>query len=343
MDDMPRPRPPHLQRHVTRHGKVVWYVRIDCGPLIRIKGDYGSESFMGAYHAAVAGTPLPGPRKPSTGTLAWLLERYRETDAWSVLSIATRRQRENIFRRVVETAGREPYTAIDRKTIIAGIERRKPYQGRHFLDAMRGLFRWAAKAGHVNADPTAGVDAPAKRKGGGFPPWTEDDVARFEARWPVGTKERVWLDVLQYTGLRRGDAVQLGRQHIKNGVATIRTEKSQDQVTVTIPILPVLQATLDAGPCGELAFICGAHGTPMTKEGFGNEFRKACRAAGVRKSAHGLRKIGAQRAAENGATVNELEAIFGWSGGRMASHYTREADRVKLAKGAIGKLARNGG
>jgi len=123
-------------------------------------------------------------------------------------------------------------------------------------------------------------------------------------------------------------------------VATIRTEKSQDQVTVTIPILPVLQATLDAGPCGELAFICGTHGQPMTKEGFGNEFRKACRAAGVRKSAHGLRKIGAQRAAENGATVNELEAIFGWSGGRMASHYTREADRVRLAKGAIGKLTR---
>jgi hypothetical protein len=39
----------------------------------------------------------------------------------------------------------------------------------------------------------------------------------------------------------------------------------------------------------------------------------------VNKSAHGVRKFGATRAANNGATVAELEAIFGWIGGRMAS------------------------
>ena len=65
---------------------------------------------------------------------------------------------------------------------------------------------------------------------------------------------------------------------------------------------------------------------------------RAARAAGVRGSAHGVRKIAATRAANNGATVAELEAMFGWTGGRMASHYTREADRRRLAKGAISKL-----
>ncbi len=58
------------------------------------------------------------------------------------------------------------------------------------------------------------------------------------------------------------------------------------------------------------------------------------------KSAHGVRKIGATRAANNGATVAELEAIFGWQGGGMASLYTRAADRARLAKGAIAKLER---
>jgi integrase len=165
-----------------------------------------------------------------------------------------------------------------------------------------------------------------------------DDVTKYEARWPIGTRERVWLDVLLYTGLRRGDAVALGRQHVRDGVATLRTEKTG--VTVTIPILPALAATLAAGPCGELAFICGEGGKPLTKESFGNAFREACRAAGVRKSAHGVRKIGATRAAENGATVAELEAIFGWQGGGMASLYTRAADRARLAKGAMSKLAK---
>ena len=51
-------------------------------------------------------------------------------------------------------------------------------------------------------------------------------------------------------------------------------------------------------------------------------------------------KIGATRAANNGATVAELEAIFGWQGGGMASLYTRAADRARLAKAAISKLDR---
>ena len=58
----------------------------------------------------------------------------------------------------------------------------------------------------------------------------------------------MWLDVLIYTGLRRGDAVRLGRQHVRNGIATVKTEKSSYRVEVTLPILPVLAKTLEAGP-----------------------------------------------------------------------------------------------
>ena len=108
---------------------------------------------------------------------------------------------------------------------------------------------------------------------------------------------------------------------------------------MTLPILPVLARTLEAGPCGDLTFVTGANGKPLTKERFGNMFKQACRAAGVPGSAHGVRKIAATRAAENGATVAELEAIFGWHGGTMASHYTRDANRVRLAKEAMHKLA----
>jgi integrase len=258
----------------------------------------------------------------------------------TTLAAATRRQRENIMRVVLAQAGHEPATAIKRAHVVAGRDRRAetPAQARNFLDAMRGLFRWALDAGHVRVDPTLGIASPPRPKDNpGFPVWTEEDVARYEARWPMGTKERVWLDVLLYTGLRRGDAVQLGRQHVRDGVATLRTEKTG--ITVTIPILPALATTLAAGPCGELAFICGVAGRPFTKESFGNAFRDSCRAAGVSKSAHGVRKIGATRAAENGATVAELEAIFGWQGGGMASLYTRAADRARLAKSAMPKMA----
>jgi integrase len=144
----------------------------------------------------------------------------------------------------------------------------------------------------------------------------------------------VWLDVLVYTGLRRGDAVRFGRQHIGNGVGTIKTEKTD--TVVTLPILPVLMKTLDAGPCGDLTFIAGEGGRPLTKESFGNLFRKACREAGLQnRSAHGLRKAAATRAAENGATVAQLNAIFGWKGAKMATFYTEAADRRRLSLDAM--------
>ena len=109
---------------------------------------------------------------------------------------------------------------------------------------------------------------------------------------------------------------------------------------VTLPILPVLAETLAVGPCGDLTFITGKRGNPLTKEAFGNLFRKACNAAGINdRSAHGLRKIAATRAADRGATEAQLEAIFGWTGGRMASLYTRSANRRRLAIEAMHKLA----
>jgi len=337
---MPRPRPPHLQRQITRHGKAVWYVRLDRGLRTRIRAEYGTPEFDAEYRAALAGTPIR-KSSPSCNSLAWLLARYRETTAWSELSEATRRQRDNIFVGVIETAGQEPYVRITTATIESGKERRAatPHQARNFLDAMRGLFRWAHNAKLVKVDPTAGVSNPKRKSGDGFVAWTEADMAAYEERWPIGTRQRVWLDVLAYTGLRRGDAVCLGRQHIRNGVATIKTEKSGYTVEVILPILPVLQATLDAGPCGDLAFICGERGNPLTKESFGNLFKDACKAAGVPGSAHGIRKIAATRAADNGATEFELMAIFGWTDPKMAALYVKKANRRRLAAQAMSKLA----
>jgi integrase len=274
---------------------------------VRIRADYGSPEFEIEYRAALVGTPTRRAA-PSCSSFQWLLTRYRETTDWAALSAATRRQRDNIFAGVIETAGNEPYARITQATILAGKERRAatPHQARNFLDAMRGLFRWAHRAGMVKVDPTAGVSNPKRKGTDGFIPWTEADMAAFEARWPIGTRQRIWLDVLAYTGLRRGDAVRLGRQHVRDGIATIKTEKSAFTVEVSLPILPVLAETLAAGPCGDLAFICGERGEHLTKESFGNMFKDACKAAGVPGSAHGVRKIAATRAANAGATEAEF-------------------------------------
>jgi integrase len=339
---MPRPRPPFLRREVTRHGTVVWYVRRGEGQRVRIRAAFGTSAFDAEYQAALHATPRPAKGGPTAGSIAWLIERYQETTAWAKLSKATQRQRQNMFAQIIKAAGDRPFTDITKPSLETARDRRSAAQGRKFLDAMRGLFRWAVKAGMAKVDPTTGIANPQTTKTAGFHVWSEEEVAAYEARWPIGMRQRVWLDVLLYTGLRHGDAVKLGRQHVRDGIATLKTEKTGTEVT--LPILPVLAQTLAAGPCGDLAFIAGESGSPLAKESFGNLFRKACRAAGLQnRSAHGLRKAAATRAANAGPTVAQLEAIFGWSGGTMASLYTRSADRRRLAMEAMSKLANESG
>src|SRR6516225_7787297 len=112
---MPRPRPRFLQRHVTQHGRVVWYVRIGRGPRTRIRAAFGTPEFDAEYQAALIGNPRPAKARAAAGTLAWLIERYRETTAWTDLSLATRRNRENHFRRVIEKAGHQTRSATSRR------------------------------------------------------------------------------------------------------------------------------------------------------------------------------------------------------------------------------------
>lgn len=339
MSPMPRPRPPHLHRETSRHGSLVWYVRVGKGPRIRIKAVYGTPEFEEAYQAALDGKSPLGTGKAAKGSLEWLWMLYRQTTAWTELSMATRKQRENIMRGVLKTGGNQPLSNITPRAISAGIDRRKPFAGRHFVDTMRGMFKWAVAADHVGADPTAGK-AVAKPKTKGFPVWTEEELEKFERRWPIGTRERVMFGVYCFTGLRRGDAAKLGKQHIRNGVIEIDTEKTGTRVT--IPVLPELADIIAAGPLGELSIIASKKGQPIRKEVLGNLFRDACRAAGIAKSGHGIRKAAATRAANNGATVATLEAIFGWEGGQMAALYTRAADRRALAAEHMTKLSKTG-
>jgi integrase len=204
---MPRPRPPYLHREETRHGVVTWYVRRHRGSRIRIKAEYGSKEFWAQYRAALEGAPKPS-KTAKAQTLAWALDRYRRCSTWAALANATRRQRENIFRAVITTAGTAPLKDITSDTIRAGRERRAatPHAANNFLKAMRGFFAWAVDEKLIAIDPTKGIKLlTGANDADGFHTWTQEELDRFEVRWPLGTRERLAFDLLLYTGLRRGD------------------------------------------------------------------------------------------------------------------------------------------
>lgn len=181
----------------------------------------------------------------------------------------------------------------------------------------------------MKVDPTLGIKLLAgKNDEAGFHAGTEEELARFEAKWKLGTRQRLAFDLLLYTGLRRGDAVRLGRPHVRAGEFTIRTEKTR--MPVIAPILPQLAESIAAAPTGELSLIATERGTPFTKESFGAWFGKVCREADCPGSAHRLWKTGARRAAEAGVIEAQLNALLGWAdGSRESAVYTRTASRAR--------------
>ena len=112
----------------------------------------------------------------------------------------------------------------------------------------------------------------------GWHTWTIDEVRQYEAKHPLGTRARLAFALLLYTGVRRSDVVKLGRQMIREGCLTFTQTKNQKRnpITVSIPVLPQLQAAIDATPSCNMIFLVTEFGRPFTTAGFGNRFRKWC-------------------------------------------------------------------
>lgn len=332
-----------MTRQTTRHGKRVYYFRKGKGKRTRLP-HLGSSEFSSAYKNALLEMEIDAPNinYVAKSSLEYLISQYRVSSAYLTYSIATRRQRDNIFKNIISkndgAAGKFEYRKITRKMIIDGREDRKatPHQARHFLDAMRGLFRWALDNEYVSEDPTRDVKYMKTPKTDGFPVWKEDDVKKYEDYWALGTRQRVWMAVMLYTGVRRGDAVRINAESISKGFLTLKTSKTG--TIIQIPILAELDKVIKAGGAGDDFLIVGVKGHKLTKESFGNAFAAACDAAGVGKRGHGLRKIGAHRAAEGGATEHELMAVYGWTDIKTALIYTKGANRKRMATNLMEKV-----
>ena len=190
---------------------------------------------------------------------------HRAKSAWERLSPATKKQRDNLMQLALERAGNQPIERWDRKFIIASCDARAatPAQARNFLGVLRALFQWGLSREHVETDPTVGVKV-ERLRGDGFHAWTAEEMARFEARWPIGTRERLAYDIMLWTGLRRGDAARVGPQHVKNGVITLKTAKTGAPVT---DCDSASACALDRRNSHRInSFITRGDGKPMVKE-----------------------------------------------------------------------------
>jgi integrase len=335
-------KPKHVKAYVDRRdGRAYFYLRRRGYPSVRLPGLPWSPSFMAAYEAAMSGprTAIGAGRSKPGSVAAVVAEYFDSREFFGSKSAGTQRMRRGILERFRAAYGERPFASLPAEWIEALLDAKPPHAARSWLVTLRSLCQFAVKRRYLRTDPTASIKQRAI-KGDGFHTWSEEEIAQFEAHHPIGTKPRLALALLLYTAQRRSDVVRMGRQHIKDGVLTVRQEKTG--ATLAVPVHAHLQAVLDATPSEHLTFLVTATGKPYGGNAFSEQFRNWCDAAGLPKrcKVHGLRKAACRRLAEHGCSANEIMAISGHTTMKELVRYTRAADRARLARNAMMRMAK---
>jgi integrase len=354
---------PFLLADTDRHGNKRLYVR-RAGRKIRIREPMGSQAFYAAYERAkerLSNVTLPkgdsAPKAFPRGTLGWLGAHYFASEEFASLEPKTRQT----VRSTLESCFQAPHTDSDPEPMgfcplqhfsvakikrLRDLKKAKPAAANNRRKWLSAMFSWGIEQTppFVTHNPVRDVKR-IQYATDGFHTWTDAEIAAFEKQHPIGTRARLALALLMYTGVRRSDAVRLGPANVVDGWLRFvpqKTRKKRKDVSEK-PWLPALAAIVAASPCGAKTFLetnRGKGSGPFSSNSFGNWFAEQCKAAGLPHcGAHGLRKAGAARAAENGATVNQLMAIFDWMTPQMAKVYTDKADRRRMTGQAMGLLA----
>jgi site-specific recombinase XerD len=347
---------PYVHSDTDRHGNVRYYYRRRPGaPKIRIRARIGTPDFVEQYREACLSGSESTPSLPRIrpGTWGWLCTRYFNSSEFTLLAKTTQAERRAIlsstFDEAIAPGASEkfmdfPLNRMTPKAIRVLRDRKSatPEAANARVKVMRRVFAWGIDNDWCHTNPARDVQR-IKNVSDGHRTWTPEDIAQFEARHPIGSKARLALALLLYTGARRSDVVLLGRQHVRDGWLKFTQQKNRRRklVVIELPILPVLQSILQRSPTGDLAFLVNVHGRPFSADGFSSWFKDQCVAASLNDhNAHGLRKAGAVLAAENGATPHQLMAIFGWLSISEAQRYTQAAQRKKMAADAMRLLDR---
>jgi integrase len=335
---MPRKLPPNVERNHVK-GRTYLSFRIGKGPRIRLPDDPTSQEFRDAYAAAMAGEtpPKPEPKRDAPGTIGALIASFIASGQYKALSPVSKTGYMSRLNTIREEHGHRSVSGLTKdriKEFILNPLTDRPGAGLDTIKKLRILIRHAIDKGWITGDPSVGIKRP---KGKEIRAWTDAELAAFERRWPIGTKQRTAYALMLNMGTARVDTHQL-TWHQVDSVATYTRHKTK--VPVVMDIARDLRKALDAMPRQHVTVINTEWGKPFTVDGFSGFMRDAIRAAGLPLECqpHGLRKTLGRMLADAGVSAHDIMAALGHTTLAEAERYTREADRRRGGKRAVVKL-----
>lgn len=342
---MSRWLPQWVSEYRDRHGKPRYRFRRKGYAQYLFKSVPGTEGFRQEYHACVSGIAAepvtPGAERIRPGSFHDLIGRYYRSPDFLDPGDRTR----EVYRGVIERWRAKYGDGMVRDLRSSHVEKMMAEMLPHRTAAnmlrkrLAALMNFGIRQGFLATNPVVAT-RPYKVESEGFHTWTEEEIAKFEERHPVGTKARPAFDLMLWTGQRGGDARVMGPQHLRNKRLQVTQEKTA--ATVSLPVLSPLAQSIMAVRSGAMVFLVSEHGKPFSRKGFGNKFRQWCDEAGLPHcSAHGLRKAAARRFAEAGCSNQQIKAWTGHTTDSEVARYTAAADQTLLSDAAAELLMAN--
>lgn len=308
----------------------------------------GTHEFLTEYQTFL-GNAVSGPKQRMIdGTVSAVITRFYGSAEFKVLAPGTQTAYRGILERFRRDHGTKMIASIQTVHVNTLIDEKahKPAAAKHFRLRLKALMDFAIGAGYRTDNPVVAAKR-VKHKDKGIRPWTEQDIIDYRARWPVQTPQRIAFEILLHTGLRRSDAVKLGRQHVRQypdgDRFVIKTKKSQETVELVIPQHPTLRSFIAQIPANQLTYITTAHGAPRSEKAFTNWMREAAAAAGLpaNSSPHGLRKAACRRLADAGCDAFQIQSITGHKNLAEVQVYVQDRDQRLRASVAMDNYAKS--
>lgn len=307
------------------------------GPL---PGPIGSSEFLEAYQAFMAGKPAPLARPPSgPGTFGRLISAYYGWTEFTNLKAPSKKLYRYALEPLREKHGHRALSTMNRENLVSVIEKigeRAPGMANLTRAVLQKMLKCALERNEIRENPLAKKVTPYKI--GTHHTWTDAELEQFEAKWPLGTRQRLAYALLFYTGQRSGDVVRMTRGDVSEGRIRVKQEKTGAELKIKIH--PDLARAIKAGPAKGLNLIGDEHGRPIKRAALSHLMRQAIRAAGLpaRCVPHGIRKATLRTMAEAGSSSKRLAAVSGHKTTKELDRYTAAADQQTLADDGIASM-----
>ncbi|MET0530861.1 MAG: tyrosine-type recombinase/integrase [Microvirga sp.] len=315
----------YVDRFVDRHGKERLYFRRPGGQRTPMPGALGSPKFVEAYAAALAAKPgnKAPPDAGAPGTFRRLRAEYFGSIDFLRTKPSSQRTTRGILEPFFEKHGHRLVKQMTRGHVqdLVAAKKETPAAANNLLKKLRALMGFAIANGWRTDDPTAKIK---RFKEGEYHTWTDEQVRQFEARWPLGTRQRTAFALALYTGQRRGDLARMTWSDIDPTRCTITVVQEKTGARLRITLHSKLQLALAAWERKHMVVLATSYGKAPTAAGFGNYMAEAFDAAGLPQECvlHGIRKAAARRLAEAGCSTRQIMAITGHKSLEEIERYT---------------------